>query len=81
MSYTGYPEGVTGAESYFAPVDTVTIPATCPYPDCDFDGDVQADVFLLYPGTHERIFEYEWACPKCGAENEEERTYRDGEDD
>lgn len=81
MTFSNYPEGVNGSESFFASIDTETILGTCPYPDCSFDGDVEADRFLLHFGLTETTWEFEWTCPKCGSENEETRTYRDGEDD
>lgn len=81
MTFAGYPEHVNGEESFFASFDTETIPATCPYEDCGFDGDVEADVFLVASGPTEQTHEFNWSCPSCGAENEETRTYRNGEDD
>lgn len=79
-SYANYPDGVNGGESFFASIDTETIVATCPYSDCGFDGDVEADRFLLHFGQTETTWEFEWTCPSCGAENSEEREYRDGDD-
>lgn len=80
MQFSSYPDGVRGTESVFSSIDSTVILATCPAEDCDFDGDAEADVFLLAAGREERTFEYHWACPDCGIEVVEERTYRDGED-
>jgi hypothetical protein len=79
-SYAGFPDGVRGIESVFSPVDVITIVATCPAEDCDFDGDVDAEAWLTVDGQTERTFEMQWTCPWCGIEVVEDRTYEDGDD-
>jgi hypothetical protein len=78
---SNYPDGVNGSESFFASIDTEIIVATCPKPGCTFDGDVEADKFLYSFGPTATTWEFEWSCPTCGAENNETREYRDGDDD
>lgn len=75
-SYAGYPDGVRGTEAKFSSIDSDEIQATCPCSDCDFDGDVEAECWLLYPGT----FEFRWTCPFCENETVEERTIVDGDE-
>ncbi|WP_434315873.1 hypothetical protein [Leifsonia sp. P73] len=79
-AYAGYPDGVRGIESVVSPVDVTEIQATCPCEDCDFDGDVEAECWLLIPGTTERTFEFRWTCPFCENETVEERVFVDGDD-
>jgi hypothetical protein len=80
MSYLGHPEGVTGNERVFSSVDTTRLVTVCPCGGCDFDGEVDADVFLLVAGPTSRTLEYQWTCPDCETEVVEEREERDGED-
>lgn len=79
MSFLNLPEGVTGAESVFSPIDTATIVAVCPA--CSFDGEVEAAIWLLAHGTTSRSFEYQWTCPGCELEIVEDREERYGEDE
>lgn len=79
-SYQNYPDGVRGTEAVFSSIDSTVIQATCPAEDCGFDGDADAECWLLYPGRTERTFEFRWVCPWCEIEVVEERVYRDGED-
>lgn len=77
--YAGYPDGVRSIES-LSPIDTTTIVATCPCGDCDFDGDVEAEAWLVVSGPTERTIEYQWVCPECETDVVEERVHVDGDD-
>lgn len=69
-----FPEYVPSIEAPEGSIDTMVIVAECPMSRCPFEGEVEADVFLLTITAEARRFEYQWTCPTCGTEIVE---YRD----
>jgi hypothetical protein len=78
MSYLNYPDGLRSIDS-LSPIDTRTIQATCPAMDCPFDGDVEAEAWLIATGLDGITVEYQWVC-ECGLEVVEDREHRYGDD-
>lgn len=75
MTYIGHADGPRPLTA-LASIDTTPLPVGAHnVPGCSFEGGtVDADVFLLHAGAHDRTFELQWACPGCGKERTAQRT-------
>lgn len=72
MTLSNYPEGVSGHEYEIAGGDDVVWSGPCANPECDFDGDVDAE---RYESTTW------WECPECGWDNTDEYSGFDDDHD